>query len=149
MDPLENLPLSSGRAVGVPQQAATTQRRIVATVTMSVLIHVVAVLVSFDSAVRETFVKAFGERSAGISNSLLVHALQTLLYLPIPWVFWHGTQLMFQAMEDGRRIGIGYLFAVCGFHPHLRRLQIVCIGGLVYFVVIRGAWIACAAARGI
>jgi hypothetical protein len=90
----------------VPRLDTTRKRRIEVTVVMSVLIYLVLVLVSFDSAVRDTFVKAFGERPAGIPNLLFVLALQTLLYLPMPWVFWHGVQLTFQAMQDGRGLGL-------------------------------------------
>lgn len=54
----------------VPQQGTTTKRRILATAAMSVLIYAILVLVSLDSAVRDTFVKAFGERPAGIPNLL-------------------------------------------------------------------------------
>src|SRR5262249_47657302 len=89
-----------GRAV--PQQGTTRGRLIVATAMVSVLIYVVLVLVSFDSAVRDTSVKAFGERPLGMPNLLFVLALQTLLYLPMPWVFWHWMRLTFQAWEDGK-----------------------------------------------
>jgi hypothetical protein len=129
--------------------AMTTKRRIVNTAAMSALIYAMILLVSFDSAVRETFVLAFGERPAGMSNLVFMLALQTLLYLPMPWVFWHGMHLTYQAMQEGRRIGIWYILTVGRYDPHLRRSQLACIAGLVYFVVICVAWIVYAEALGI
>jgi hypothetical protein len=96
---------------------------------MSVVFYLISVLVSFESASQETFVKAFGERPAGIPNFLFVLALQTLLYLPMPWVFWHAMWLVFQSIHDRRRFGIGYLLTAGDLHPDLRRSQRVCLGG--------------------
>src|SRR5262245_39046442 len=52
----------------VPQRGTAAKHRMAATAAMSALIYVILVLVSFDSAVRDTSVKAFGERPAGIPN---------------------------------------------------------------------------------
>jgi hypothetical protein len=137
----------------VPQPGFTFHRRIAATVSMSALIYIILVLVSFDSSVRDTFVKAFGERPSGMPNILFVLLLQTVLYLPMPWVFWHMMMIIHQAIQDGRGIGkfslLIYLASIGQLHPHLRRSRLVCIGGLVYFFAITGAWIIYAAARGI
>jgi len=132
-----------------PNPDMTLNRLTIATAFISVLICVVFVLVSFDPAVQETFVAAFGERPAGVPNIIFVLALQALLFLPMPWVFWHGMRLAFQARDDGRGLGIVYLLTVGRSHPHLRTSVRVCIGGLVYFVVLCAAWIAYTAARGI
>jgi Protein of unknown function (DUF3592) len=131
------------------QQEQRSKHRIFATAIVSVLIYAALVLTSFDSAVRDTFLKTFGVRPAGMPNILFVIALQTLLYLPMPWVFWHAMRLVFQARDDDRRFGIGYLLTAGDFHPELRRSQTVCVGGLVYFLVIGAAWIVYASARGI
>jgi hypothetical protein len=132
-----------------PLQDTTVKRRIALTAIISVMIYLIIILVSCESAVRETFVKAFGERRAGLPNSVFMLDLQTLLYIPMPWVFWHASRLAMQALEDGRRPGVGYLLTVGRSHPHLRHSQNVCVGGLVYFVVVCAAWIIFAAARGI
>ena len=127
----------------------TAKRRIEATAAMSVLFYAMIVLTSFDSAVRETEVKAFGERPAGMPNLLFVLALQTLLYLPMSWVFWHLVGLTFHARQEGRRFSVWYILTAGSYHPHLRRSQLACIAGIVYFVVICVAWIVYAEARGI
>jgi hypothetical protein len=139
--------------LAVGQQPATGQRpsakhRIAATALMSVLIYAVLVLVSLGSSSHETSVRAFGERPAGVPTLVFVLVLQTVLYLPMPWVFWHVMQLAFQARQDGGRLGVAYLLNVGSTHPHLRRSQLVCIGGVLYFLAICGVWIAYAARRG-
>ncbi len=136
-----------------PRPGFTPKRRLAATAMTSGLVYLVIVLTSFESAARETFVKTFGDHPFGIPNHLFVPALQTVLYLPMPWVFWHVMELVFQALQDGRRVStghfVGYLVTVGHIHPHLRRSQRVCVVGLAYFAVICAAWIALAAARGI
>jgi hypothetical protein len=131
------------------RQIDSTKNRIATTVLVSVLLYVVLVVVSFESAIQDTFVKAFGPHPLGIPLLVFVIGLQTILYLPMPWVFWHLMRLGFQASLDGKKLGIIYLLTVVNSHPQLRGSQRVCIGGLVYFAVICGAWIAYAAALGI
>jgi hypothetical protein len=132
-----------------PHPGATVRYRMATTVAMSVLIYAIIVLTSFESAAQEIFIKAFGERPAGMPNLLFMLALQTLLYLPMPWVFWHGMRLAFQANEDGRRYSVWYMLTIGRRHKHLRRSQLACIAGLVYFIVICAAWIIYTAALGI
>jgi hypothetical protein len=132
-----------------PHLDVTAKRRMAATVAMSVLIYAIIVLTSLESAAQEIFIMAFGERPAGMPNLLFMLALQTLLYLPMPWVFWHGMRLAFQAHEDGRRYSVWYILTIGRRHTHLRQSQWVCIAGLMYFFVICAAWIIYAAALGI
>jgi len=126
-----------------------TNKRFAVTAFVSVLIYAVLVLVSMDSAIQDTYVRVFGERPAGLPCIVFVLGLQTLLYLPMPLVFWHGFRLVRQAMEDRTRFGIWYILTVSVCHPHLLRSQIACIAGLVYFFVACGIWAICATARGI
>src|SRR5262249_29384757 len=107
-----------GRAV--LQQGTTRGRLIMATAMVSVLIYLALVLVSFDSAVQDTYVKAFGECPLGMPNLLFVLALQTLLYLPMPWVFWHWMRVTFQAGQDDKLpFAFVYLLTVGDVHPDL------------------------------
>lgn len=130
-----------------PRQGIPRWRLLLAAATSSVVIYAILVVVSFGSAVREIHVLAFGERPLGLPNIVFMLALQTLLYLPMPWVFWHAVRLTLQSREDGEGVtlGLGYLLTVHHGHPHLRYSQKVCLGGLLYFVAICGAWIVYAA----
>jgi hypothetical protein len=140
--------LSSSKAESASGQSVSTNNRIAATAVVSLLIYAVFVLVSCESASQETFARVLGPRPVGLSPLVFVLGLQTILFLPIPWVFWHGMRLAFQATQDGRRIGIAYLLTVGDSHPELRGSQRICIAGLVYFAVICGVWIVCAAVYG-
>jgi hypothetical protein len=127
----------------------TPTRILVSSVVMSMLVYSMLVLVALQSSVQETFVLAFGDRPLGMPTLLFVLVAQTLLYLPMPWVFWHLIRLVFQAREDGKMFGFWYLLTVGDSHPNLRRSRTVCIGGLVYFFVVGAIWISYAASCGI
>jgi hypothetical protein len=116
---------------------------------LSLIVYATTIGVNFDSKVRAKQVEAFGDTPLGLPVFLVVAFVETVLFIPMPWVFWHTIRLSFQARQDGRSIGFIYLLTVSSFHPHLRRSQIVCIGGLFYFVVICCTWIVFAAVRGI
>jgi len=126
-----------------------SRRQIVSTVAVSALVYITCSLTLLDSAVQETLIKAFGARPFGVPNLILVVALQTLLFVPMPYVFWHWMKVTFQALQDGESIGVGYLLKVGRLHPDLRRSRSVCLGGLLYFLAITGAWIVYASNRGI
>jgi hypothetical protein len=137
----------------LPEQAAgpeDLEKKVTRTsIIVSLLIYAVVIGVNYDPKVRAKFAEAFGAEPLGLPVSFVVAVIETLLYLPMPWVFWHGMRLTFRALEEGRRPGIGYLLTVGFSHPELRRSQVICLGGLVYFFLICGVWIAYAAARGI
>jgi hypothetical protein len=116
---------------------------------ISLVMYAIVIGVNFDAKVRAKHIEAFGAEPLGLPVTLVVGVVESLLFLPMPWVFWHLMRLTFQALHDGRGIGIGYVLTVGFSHPDLRRSQAICIGGLLYFILICGAWIAYAAARGI
>lgn len=120
-----------------------------ASILVSALVYAIVIGVNLDPAVKAKQVEAFGAEPLGLPVTLVVGLVETLLFLPMPWVFWHGMRIVFQALEDGRRVGIGYLLTVGSLHPHLRRSQVVCFAGLAYFFILCGAWIVYAAAHGI
>lgn len=119
------------------------------TVVLSVLFYSMLVIVSFNSAVRETFGKAFGERPAGIPVLPFMLILQTILFAPMPWVFWHGMRIRLQALQDGMQPDLGYLLYVSRHRPELQSSRQIVIAGSLYSVVICLAWIAFAATRGV
>jgi hypothetical protein len=137
-----------GKTPGERSGSLATRLRIMA-ILLSVLLYLVITLVSFESSAKETAIKAFGERPLGMPNLVFVLSLQTLLYLPIPWVLWHVSRLAVQATQEGHRLGIAYLLTVSSLHPELRRSQFISIGGLLYFIAICMAWIAYTSAIGI
>jgi hypothetical protein len=133
----------------VAERQQSERQQIIGTAFLSGLVYLCIVATTLDSGVQETSVKAFGERPAGMPNLLFIFGLQTLLYLPMPWVFWHSTRLTLQAVQDGGLASIGYLLTVARVHPHLRKSQMVCIAGVVYFIAVAVAWIIYAAANGV
>ena len=71
----------------------------------------------------------------------------TIIYLPIPFVFWHGSRIVVRAIEDEAGIGrislLVYLMTVGKRHPSLRRSQLVTLGGIVYVFIIIFALFIC------
>ena len=120
-----------------------------ATLVVSAVVYACVIGSNFQPAVRAKQVEAFGAMPLGLPVTAVVVLAETVLFTPMPWVFWHGMQIAFQAARDGRWISPGYLLTVGGRHPHLRRSQVVCLGGLAYFVVLCAAWIVYAEAQGI
>lgn len=124
-----------------------------ATVFLSVLFYVAFVGINFDPKVRVVQAKAFGDAPFGVPVTVVVIAVTTLLYLPVPWFLWHAGRVVVQAMMDGSirsKLGvIVALFTIGQRHPHLRRSGHIAIGGLVYFVAIMAAWIVYAAVKGV
>jgi hypothetical protein len=116
---------------------------------VSIVVYALIIGINFDPGVRAKQAEAFGAEPLDLPVTLVVVHVQTLLFLPMPWVFWHGMRLAVQARQDGIPVGWVYLLTAGSFHPHLRRSQAVCIGGLLYCLLICGAWIAYASARGI
>jgi hypothetical protein len=116
---------------------------------VSILIYACIIGVNFDSKVQAKHAEAFGAAPFGLPVALVVTGVETLLYLPMPWVFWHGMWIISQALEEGWMVSILYILTVGRSHPELRRSQLVCLGGLLYVALIAGAWIAYATARGI
>jgi hypothetical protein len=118
-------------------------------ISLSIVFYAIVIGTNFGSQVRAKQVEAFGAEPLGMPVVLVVSFVETLLFLPIPWVVWHGLRLAVQARQDGRRFGIVYLLRVGRFHPHLRRSQLACAVGLLYCFLICGGWIVFAAVRGI
>jgi uncharacterized protein DUF3592 len=138
------------RLAGRPSTPPTVERRrAIVTVALSLLMYIIVQFAALDSSVQERFVDAFGKRPGGIPVALLVFAVQTVLFLPMPWVFWHVAAIGVQAVQDRRHLGVVYLLTVGRMHPHLWRSQLICLAGLIYAIAIGGVWIVFAAIRGI
>ena len=97
--------------------------------------------------------RAFGEAPLGVPVLVVVSIAQFLLYLPYFWVFPHLMRIVFQATRDRASLSktglASYILGVHRRHPELRSARAFALGGLAYFVVLCGAWIAYAAHLGI
>jgi hypothetical protein len=131
----------------IPPMDLPTRARFTA-ILSSTLLYVTLVVVFFDSGVQE--VQALAAPS-GVHPTLFFVGLQTLLYLPIPWAFWHLVTLttteygiiatgpiavMRLALRERRREG-----------PRARSANVV-LFTFAYVMAVFGAWIAYAAVQG-
>lgn len=108
---------------------------------------------TFSADVQPVLARAFGPEPFGFPVVWVVAAAQAVLLFPFVFAIHHFMLITEQAAADGHSIGkIGllmYLASAGKRHPHLRRSQIIAAGGLVYFVMVCGLWIAYADAKGI
>lgn len=127
----------------------TRQRQIVAWILATGLIDVVLIMATFDPGASEVFIKVFGERPLGMSNALFVVALQTAIYLPAPWIFWHALQIQAQYMHDNKLTTLDESLLESGDRINTRKsLWVICAGG-VFYVVVVAVWIYLTGRRGI
>jgi len=118
-------------------------------IAISVAVYAIVIGVNFAPEVRAKLVQAYGPQPLGIPIVLLVGIVETVLFLPVPWVFWHIALIAYAAHLEGKRFSPIYVLLSGGSHPHLRRSQLICFGGLLYFAMIAASWIFYAASRGI
>ena len=99
------------------------------------------------------WVRAFGPTVDGLPTPVMAAVVVTLLYLPVPWIAWHGMEIVLRARDAGMplgHLGIFYTLFTIGRHmPELRRSQAVAIGGFLYFIAVVAAWIWYADAHGL
>lgn len=129
------------------------------TVIISVVIYAILVGIHFDPEVRATFVKAFGPKPFGLPVTVVVIIAESLLFLPMPWVFFHLMHVMTRMMRDRAERGSGAPISLSSFlleggrgwrrNSDLRRSYWIVLGGLLYFVLICAGWITFTAVRGI
>ncbi len=73
----------------------------VRSIVVSVLIYILVIASNFDPAVNAKLIEAFGATPFGLPVILVVALVETILYIPMPWIFWHGMLILDQALEDG------------------------------------------------
>lgn len=117
------------------------------------VIYALLIGTAFSPDVQPVLAKAFGPEPFGFPVAWVVAIAQAVLWFPFVFALHHFMLIAEQAAADGRSIGkIGllvYLAEVGKRHPQLRRSQMISVTGLAYFVLICGAWIAYADAKGI
>ena len=117
------------------------------------VIYVVLIGTVFSPEVQPVLGKAFGAEPLGFPVVWVVAIAQAILLFPFVLAIHHFMLIAEQAAADGHSIGkIGllmYLASAGKRHPQLRRSQMISLGGLIYFVLVCGLWIAYADAKGI
>ena len=117
------------------------------------VIYVVLIGTVFSPEVQPVLAKAFGSAPFGFPVVCVVAAAQAILLFPFVFAIHHFMLIAEQAAADGHSVGkiglLTYLASVGERHPHLRRSQIISLGGMIYFVLVCGLWIAYADAKGI
>jgi hypothetical protein len=110
----------------------------------SAVMYAIIICVNFDPKTCLKQAEAFGVEPMGLPVTLVVACVETLLFLPMPWVFWHFGRLLIRdtPMDPWQ----SYLLART--YPNLRRSRMVCIGGLLYSVLIFAGWIFLASSGG-
>lgn len=117
------------------------------------MIYVVIIGTTFSPDVQPVLAKAFGPEPFGFPVVWVVAAAQAILLFPFIFAIHHFMLIAEQAAADGHSVGkiglLTYLASVGERHPHLRRSQIISLGGMIYFVLVCGLWIAYADTKGI
>lgn len=117
------------------------------------LIYVLLIGTTFSPDIEPVLAKAFGPEPFGLPVTWVVAAAQAVLLLPFIFAIHHFMLISEQAAADGhsmRKFGLlAYAASVGQHHPHLRRSQMISVAGLIYFILVCGAWIAYADAKGI
>jgi hypothetical protein len=125
-----------------PIAAKQLNRRITRlSVVMSLVVYLVLVAVNLEPRIRADHDRQLGTRPLGLPATTLVILIETLLFLPMPCVFWHMLRLTDQALRDGRPFGIPYLLSASSTHPQLRRSQKICLAALAYLLALTAALI--------
>jgi hypothetical protein len=120
---------------------------------LAAVIYAVIIGTTFSPDVQPVLAKAFGSAPFGFPVVWVVAAAQAVLLFPFIFAVHHFMLIAEQAAADGHSVGkiglLTYLASVGERHPHLRRSQIISLGGMIYFVLVCGLWIAYADAKGI
>ncbi|HEY4234439.1 MAG TPA: DUF3592 domain-containing protein [Lacipirellulaceae bacterium] len=136
----------------VSVRPCSTRSILSATVATAIVIYIVLILATLDSACQEVFVKAFG-RPFGLPTPLFAAGLLTLLFIPVPWIFWHVHVILQNgSRNDIRMRALSRWIDASNLpekNPGPRRSLICCLIGLAYYVIIAAAWLTYCGVRGI
>lgn len=121
-----------------------TLSRVVACVLLAVVLGV-----NLDPEVRAVHAKALGGAWLGLSPTVVVSALEVVLFLPFFVVLEHLMRL-FARERGGPPVGVlGLTLLLLRIDTPYRRSRNVVLAGLAYFFLLVFGWIAFAAAKGI
>jgi hypothetical protein len=108
---------------------------------ISILIYAALLVAWFEFRDDASMDKVFGKRPLGLSGSTFVLLLMTLLYLPLPWGFWHLMRLSYAARAEGSAVDLGSFFSPGNPNSPLTRSRKICRGCLVYVFAVMALWI--------
>src|SRR6476660_9169467 len=78
-------------------------------IALSVVVYACVIGVNFEPSVHAKQVEAFGAVPLGLPVRAVVVLAESILFVPMPWCFWHAMRIAYQAAHDGCRFGLGYL----------------------------------------
>lgn len=122
--------------------------RVLGRVVACVLLAVV-LAVNLDPAVREVHTKALGGAWLGLSPTIVVSAIEVVLFLPFFVVTEHLMRLLARE-RAGPPVGlVGLTLLLLRVDRPYRRSRNIVLAGLAYFFALMLGWIAFASAKGI
>jgi hypothetical protein len=107
---------------------------------VSALFYLIMVATAADPGVRRKLEQVYGAAPLGVSPVVFAWVLETILFLPFPWVIFHYGLIILQERRDGLSPSFLSVFEADQRHPHLARSKWICIGGVLYFFVTCGVW---------
>ncbi|HEY4116547.1 MAG TPA: DUF3592 domain-containing protein [Byssovorax sp.] len=117
---------------------------------IAALLVATPLMVAFDPKVRAVDEAVLGPSPLGLPAVVVASIIVAALLSPMFWVMPHLARIM----KDAQARGGGYTkfdiaHAVFTAPRELRRSRAIVLGGLAYFIVVCGAWIAFTSAKGI
>jgi hypothetical protein len=96
-----------------------------------------------DPKSRDVMEKAFAQAPLGFSPMAFSIVVQTVLFLPMPFIFFHlmKLQLVSNASGSYRAFTLQFLFQTWRDSPELRPSVYACIAGVLYWFSIGAVWI--------
>lgn len=122
-------------------------------IVISVVIYAILMITTLDGKVQAKAAQAFGDEPLGLPLSAFVGGLLTIVYVPMPFAFYHLVLIATRARHDGHGFrglwALLYLADVHHRHPELARSRWICLLSLGYYLVVVAAWIVYTALLGI
>ena len=120
------------------------------TLLSSTIFYAMLVSVNFDPKAEAKFERAFGAEPLGVTAQHFAILVETILFIPFIFVFYHFGMIIIQARREGMSPhALLSVFEAERYHPGLRRSKLICLAGVLYFVAICAAWIIYTGVRGI
>ncbi|KAF1717996.1 hypothetical protein CSC74_03605 [Pseudoxanthomonas yeongjuensis] len=117
------------------------------------LIYALLIGTTFSPDVQPVLVKAFSASPLGLPVAPVVAGAVAVLFLPFAFSLHHFMLIAGRAAADGHSLSkvglLAYAASVGQRYPELRRSQLICFAGLIYFVLVCAAWIVYADSIGI
>jgi hypothetical protein len=116
---------------------------------MSIVFYLCLLWTNVDPVSQKKLAQLMGPAPLGLHPGVLGWLLETILFVPFPWVLYHFGLILFQERRDRLSFSFLSVFDAGRRHPHLGRSKWICIGGYLYFLLVCGIWIFVCARVGI